>query len=80
MSPGSGARRDPRVTGAARRRRRVVALSGRDRQRVEQGLEPEDLARADYDNDALSTAQRGSEHGAGANDARLLAEVPPHWQ
>lgn len=62
-----------------RRRRRVVALSDRDRQRVEQGLDPEDLARADYENDALATG-RGSEHGAGANDARLLADVPPHWQ
>ncbi|MBF0698082.1 transcriptional regulator [Actinomyces bowdenii] len=56
-----------------------MALSQRDRQRVAQGLEPEDLARADYDSDALTTA-RGSERGAGVNDARLLAEVPPHWQ
>lgn len=76
---GAGIGEDSRPTSGRRRRRRVVALSQRDRQRVAQGLEPEDLARADYDSDALTTA-RGSERGAGVNDARLLAEVPPHWQ
>ncbi|BDA63989.1 hypothetical protein [Actinomyces capricornis] len=77
---GAGIGEDSRPTSGRRRRRRVVALSQRDRRRVAQGLEPEDLARADYDSDALTTA-RGSERGGGAaNDARLLADVPPHWQ
>lgn len=82
---------------AARRagRRRVVALSARDRRRLAQGLEPEDLARPDYEHDALATgagqderagraerAEKAGHAGDGndANDARLLADVPPHWQ
>ena len=43
----------------ARRRRRVVALSARDRERVSRGESPEDLARADYEHDALSGPAEG---------------------
>lgn len=80
----------PQGTGgpAGRRRRRVVALSPRDQQRVAQGGRPEELARADYEHDALRAAGGRDASGAegapgfqaGSNDARLLADVPPHWQ
>ena len=67
----------------ARRRRRVVALSARDQERVSRGENPEDLARADYEHDALSGVGGGLDApqtgGAGSNDARLKREVPPHW-
>ena len=69
--------------GRVRRRRRVVALSARDRERVARGEDPEDLARADYEHDALSGAAGGLDApetgGAGSNDARLRLDVPPHW-
>lgn len=69
--------------GRARRRRRVVALSPRDRERVARGQSPEDLARADYEHDALSGPAEGLDApapgGAGSNDARLRRDVPPHW-
>ena len=68
---------------SARRRRRVVALSPRDRERVERGESPEDLARADYEHDALSGPVEGLDApapgGAGSNDARLRRDIPPHW-
>lgn len=70
--------------GAAERRRhrRVVALSPLDRDRVARGLptleEAEALRR--QQTDALTQARErpdgGGEHD---NDARLLADVPPHW-
>ena len=67
----------------ARRRRRVVALSARDRERVSRGESPEDLARADYEHDALTGTGEGVDApetgGAGTNDARLKRDVPPHW-
>ena len=69
--------------GRARRRRRVVALSPRDQERVARGQSPEDLARADYEHDALSGPAEGLDApapgGAGSNDARLRRDVPPHW-
>ena len=69
--------------GRARRRRRVVALSPRDQARVARGQNPEDLARADYEHDALSGPAEGLDApapgGAGSNDARLRRDVPPHW-
>ena len=69
--------------GSARRRRRVVALSPRDQERVARGQSPEDLARADYEHDALSGPAEGLDAptpgGAGSNDARLRRDVPPHW-
>ena len=74
--------------GPGRRRRRVVALSALDQRRVERGGRPEDLARADYERDALAAAgghdeggaAGGAPPGAGSNDRRLLSDVPPHWQ
>lgn len=78
----------PRHDGApgcrgARRRRRVVALSPRDQERVSRGENPEDLARADYEHNALSGVGGGLDApetgGAGSNDARLKRDVPPHW-
>ena len=67
----------------ARRRRRVIALSVRDQERVSRGENPEDLARADYEHDALSGVGGGLDApetgGAGSNDARLKRDVPPHW-
>ena len=69
--------------GSTRRRRRVVALSPRDQERVARGQRPEDLARADYEHDALSGPAEGLDvsapGGAGSNDARLRRDVPPHW-
>ncbi|WP_311358462.1 hypothetical protein [Actinomyces oris] len=69
--------------GSARRRRRVVALSPRDQARVARGQNPEDLARPDYEHDALSGPAEGLDApapgGAGSNDARLRRDVPPHW-
>ena len=69
--------------GSTRRRRRVVALSARDQARVARGQSPEDLARADYEHDALSGPAEGLDApapgGAGSNDARLRRDVPPHW-
>ena len=65
------------------RRRRVVALSPGDQERVSRGENPEDLARADYERDALSGVGGGLDApetgGAGSNDARLKRDVPPHW-
>ena len=82
----SDAVNDAAVTGGsgrARARRRVIALSARDRARVERGESPEDLARADYEHDALSGPGEGLDTpapgGAGSNDARLRRDVPPHW-
>ena len=69
--------------GITRRGRRVVALSSRDQERVARGESPEDLARADYEHDALSGPAEGLDApapgGAGSNDARLRRDVPPHW-
>ena len=69
--------------GRSRRRRRVVALSARDRERVARGEDPEDLARADYEHDALTGTGEGVDApetgGAGTNDARLRRDIPPHW-
>ena len=93
VTGGSGRARAPGVEsadsavtperGSTRRRRRVVALSARDRARVERGESPEDLARADYEHDALSGPGEGLDTpapgGAGSNDARLRRDVPPHW-
>ena len=69
--------------GRSRRRRRVVALSARDRERVARGEDPEDLARADYEHDALTGTGEGLDvpetGGAATNDARLRRDIPPHW-
>ena len=58
-------------------------FSPRDQERVARGQRPEDLARADYEHDALSGPAEGLDApapgGAGSNDARLRRDVPPHW-
>ena len=68
---------------STRRRRRVVALSPRDQARVERGESPEDLARADYEHDALSGPAEGLDApapgGTGSNHARIRRDVRPHW-
>lgn len=50
---------------------------------MSRGENLEDLARADYEHDALSGVKGGldaPETGvSGSNDARLKREVPPHW-
>ena len=50
---------------------------------MSRGENPEDLARADYEHDALSGVGGGlnapETGGAGSNDARLKRDVPPHW-
>ena len=70
------------VSGAPpRRRRRVVALSAADRERVARGELPE-AAEAEARRrrvDALTDARSRSGGDAHANDARLLRDVPPHW-
>ena len=76
----------------AQRRRRVVALSPQDRQRVARGEPTLGEQEEAYlrNRDALEIArihERAAElasPGGGltpdtANDARLLADVPPHW-
>lgn len=64
------------------RHRRVVALSRVDRERVARGLLPveQEEARRRAQVDALALArERPDGAGEHANDARLQAEVPPHW-
>ncbi|WP_244963299.1 transcriptional regulator [Actinomyces trachealis] len=75
--------------GGSVRRRRVVALSAQDAERVSRGELTQEQAEGQRRRglDALTEAHArgggvlgggdGDEH---ANDARLLAEVPPHWQ
>ena len=87
MSPGAVGRR--------RGRRRVVALSPQDRERVARGGHPGDPTVRGVDalspsgSDALPERTEADldaawgdwgTSGEGANDARLLGEVPPHWQ
>ncbi|QKD80341.1 MULTISPECIES: transcriptional regulator [Actinomyces] len=66
------------------RRRRVVLLSPQDAARVARG----EMTEEDEENarrrgiDALTEARARREDapgGGSANDARLRAEVPPHW-
>lgn len=70
-------------------RRRAVALSPQDRERIARGELPEADAEVERrrgldalmdalarDGGALGPQDDG---GAIANDARLLREVPPHW-
>ena len=69
------------VSGAPPRRRRVVALSAADRERVARGELPEAAAEEARRRrvDALTDARSRSGGDAHANDARLLRDVPPHW-
>lgn len=66
------------------RRRRVVLLSPQDAARVARG----EMTEEDAENarrrgvDALTEARARGDDASGsgsANDARLRAEVPPHW-
>ena len=69
------------VSGAPPRRRRVVALSTADQERVARGELPEAAAEEARRRrvDALTDARSRSGGDAHANDARLLRDVPPHW-
>lgn len=65
--------------GGRKRHRRVVALSEVDRRRLAAGELSDPV-------DALHTGDAGPvrlssepQRGEGANDARLLRDVPPHW-
>ena len=79
--PVDGTGESESVSGAPPRRRRVVALSAADRERVARGELPE-AAEAEARRrrvDALTDARSRSGGDAHANDARLLRDVPPHW-
>ncbi|MDO4900714.1 transcriptional regulator [Actinomyces sp.] len=78
---------DGSSTAGGRPRRRVVALSPQDAARIARGEVPQAQAEADRRRckDALTDARSraggvfGREAEEGANDVRLLREVPPHW-
>ena len=65
----------------SRRRRRVVALSAADRERVARVEPPEAVAERERRRrvDALTDARSRADGDERANDARLLRDVPPHW-
>ena len=65
----------------SRRRRRVVALSAADGERVARGEPPEAVAEGERRRrvDALTDARSRADGDERANDARLLRDVPPHW-
>ena len=70
---------------AGRRRRRVVHLGPKDRERVAEGanleqIVQEALGKVDADRPAWSREDlRREDPSAHANDARLLGDVPPHY-
>ena len=80
--------REPTVRGRRARRRRVVALSPVDRQRAAAG---EDvfapaaaavsgfLPEAGAGESATAWGDAADGDAAGARDAAILREVPPHW-
>ncbi len=74
-----------------RRRRRAVIVSDVDRRLLAEGLPPswedrvsdDDLARGGFGHNGIDEdgpAGGAPDRGDGANDARLLGDVPPHWQ
>mgnify|MGYP000972219563 CR=1 FL=1 len=75
----------PSTTHAGRRRRRVVHLGPKDRERVAQGANLEQvvheaLGKVDAERPAWSREDlRREDPSAHANDARLLGDVPPHY-
>ena len=79
--PVSGAGGLEPVSGAPPRRRRVVALSAADRERVARGELPEAAEEEARRRrvDALTDARSRPDGDARANDSRLLRDVPPHW-
>ena len=70
---------------AGRRRRRVVHLGPKDRERVAEGANLEQvvqeaLGKVDAERPAWSREDlRREDPSAHANDARLLGDVPPHY-
>ena len=74
-----------RPTQAGRRRRRVVHLGPKDRERVAEGanleqIVQEALGKVDAERPAWSREDlRREDPSAHANDARLLGDVPPHY-
>lgn len=72
-------------TQAGRRRRRVVHLGPKDRKRVAEGanleqIVQEALGKVDAERPAWSREDlRREDPSAHANDARLLGDVPPHY-
>lgn len=72
-------------TQAGRRRRRVVHLGPKDRERVAEGANLEQvvqeaLGKVDAERPAWSREDlRREDPSAHANDARLLGDVPPHY-
>ena len=72
-------------TQAERRRRRVVHLGPKDRERVAEGANLEQvvqeaLGKVDAERPAWSREDlRREDPSAHANDARLLGDVPPHY-
>ena len=72
-------------TQAGRRRRRVVHLGPKDRERVAEGanfeqIVQEALGKVDAESPAWSREDlRREDPSAHANDARLLGDVPPHY-
>ena len=73
------------TTQAGRRRRRVVHLGPKDRERVAQGANLEQvvheaLGKVDAERPAWSREDlRREDPSAHTNDARLLGDVPPHY-
>ena len=72
-------------TQAGRRRRRVVHLGPKDRERVAEGanleqIVQEALGKVDAERPVWSREDlRREDPSAHANDARLLGDVPPHY-
>lgn len=72
-------------TQAVRQRRRVVHLGPKDRERVAEGanleqIVQEALGKVDAERPAWSREDlRREDPSAHANDARLLGDVPPHY-
>ena len=77
--------KDGHPTQAGRRRRRVVLLVPKDRERVAEGanleqIVQEALGKVDAERPAWSREDlRREDLSAHANDARLLGDVPPHY-
>lgn len=67
------------MTPQRRRHRRVERVSEVDRRLVEKGLPPSWEEKVDPDDVAAETGPR-DDRGDGANDRRLLDNVPPHSQ
>lgn len=84
LAQASPAQAEP-PTQAVRRRRRVVHLGPKDRERVAEGanleqIVQEALGKVDAERPAWSREDLHREDpSAHANDARLLGDVPPHY-